>query len=87
MIKWVVIGVLGLIILSYMGIDVRKTIESPVTQTNIEYIKESASYIWEKYLATPIGYLWNEIFIDLIWDPLIEKLKGNRMEEMKLNTE
>ena len=74
MIKWIVIGVLGLIILSYLGFDIKKTVEAPLTQSNLEYAKNAVVYVWTKYLANPAKYLWNEIFIKLIWETAIENL-------------
>jgi hypothetical protein len=74
MIKWIIIALLGLIVLGYLGFDVRKAVEAPVTQTNIEYVKNAVIYVWGKYLARPASYLWNEIFIKLIWTKAVDVL-------------
>ncbi len=76
MIKWIIIFVIGLIVLGYLGFDIRKAVESPVAQTNLEYAKEAVSYVWTKYLAKPVKYVFNEIFIKYIWKPAIENLNN-----------
>ncbi len=30
---------------------------------------------WDKYLEKPAKYLWNEIFIKLIWSTAVDNLK------------
>ena len=88
MIKWIIICVIGLIILGNLGIDVKKAIDSEVAQSNLQYAKNIAVFIWDKYLEEPIKFLWNEIIVKYIWEYIKSffdsKLKGS---EMKLNTE
>lgn len=88
MIKWIIIFVIGLIVLGYLGFDIRKAVESPVAQTNLEYAKEAVSYVWTKYLAKPVKYVFNEIFIKYIWEPAIKNLndavKNKNNEEVRI---
>ena len=74
MIKWIIIALLGLIVLGYLGFDVKQAIESPTSQSNIGYAKSAVLYIWDKYLEKPAKYLWNDIFIKLIWTTAIDNL-------------
>lgn len=74
MIKWIIVLVIGLIILGYLGFDIRKAVEAPATQSNFEYVKNVSVYVWDKYLAKPAKYLWNDIFIDLIWNVAVDNL-------------
>ncbi len=76
MIKWIIISLIGLILLGALGFDVRKAVESPVTQSNLEYAKNVVVYVWNKYLQKPATFLWNEVFIKLIWNPGIDLLKS-----------
>jgi len=32
-------------------------------------------YVWNAYIAGPFDYLWNDIFIDLIWSAFIENME------------
>ncbi len=45
MIKWIIITLIGLIILGYLGFDVRSAVESPTSQSNISYVKNVVIYV------------------------------------------
>ena len=89
MIKWIVIALLGLIILGYLGFDVRKAIEAPTTQSNIEYAKNVVIYVWNKYLEQPAKFAWN-FFIKYIWSTAVDNLKkikdGDEVNYQKLQS-
>lgn len=75
MLKWIIIILIGLIVLGYLGFDIRRAVEAPASKSNIEYVKNAIVYVWNSYLARPAKYLWNEVFIKLIWDTAIDNLK------------
>jgi hypothetical protein len=75
MIKWIIILVVILLVLSYFGFSLRSLIDQPVTQDNFTYVATSTASVWDKYLRQPAGYLWNDVFINLIWDPAIYNLE------------
>lgn len=85
MIKWIVICLIGLIILGYLGFDIRKAVEAPASQSNIEYVKNIAEYVWNTYCAGPVKYLWNS-FVKLIWNTAINNLtnsfKGSEQDNL-----
>ena len=43
MIKWIVIVIIGLVVLGYLGFDVRKAVESPTSQSNDDWIFNRSS--------------------------------------------
>ena len=86
-IKFIVIIIIAIIILSYFGFDLRSIVEAPETQENIGYVWGGVVYIWENWLAGPISYLWNDIFIDLLWDSFIENLERIKGGETTTITE
>ena len=73
MIKWIILGVIALIILGYLGFDIRKAVEAPASKSNIEYVKNIIVYVWNTYLAGPVKYLWNT-FIKLIWNSAVDNI-------------
>jgi len=77
MIKTIIYIVIGVVILSYLGVDIKRAVESPTTRENFSYVTQAALWVWDKVLEKPLTYLWNEVVVDLIWDSLIEKLKNN----------
>lgn len=74
MIKWILIGVVALLILSYYGFSLRTLVSSPTTQDNFGYVATTTVSVWDTYLKQPATYLWNDVFIDLIWTPAIDNL-------------
>ncbi len=76
-IRLIVIIVIAIFILSYLGIDLKKEVESAQAQKNIGYVKALVITVWEKYLEKPATYLWN-IFINLIWEPSVKSLEKLR---------
>ena len=75
MIKWIIILVIVLLVLSYFGFSLRTLIDQPVTQDNFTYVATSTVSVWDQYLKQPAGYLWNNVFVSLIWDPAIYNLE------------
>ena len=72
--KWIILIIIALVVLGYLGFDVRKAIEAPTTQTNFSYVEGGVVYVWNNYLSIPASYLWNDVFIKLIWSTAIENL-------------
>ena len=71
----VLILIIALLILSYYGFDLKKTVEAPTTQSNFGYVIGIVKDTWHSYLAEPANYLWNDIFLKLIWRPSIRDLE------------
>jgi len=60
-IKWIIIIVIALIILSYYGFDVREAIESPTTQKNFNYVQQIVWNVWNNYLKDAVIFVWGII--------------------------
>jgi len=76
LIKWIILIVVALLILSYFGFNLRNLVNAPTTQDNFGYVASTTVTVWNSYLAKPAGYLWNDIFINLIWDPALQNLEN-----------
>ena len=74
-ISWVFLIIIAVIILSYLGFDLKSIIEGEQSQGNFAYLWNGGLYIWEQYLSSPILYFWNNIFIDLIWSSFTENME------------
>ena len=72
------IGVVAIFVLSYFKIDIKGVVESPTAQENVGYVKEGSKTVWEKYLKEPAEYLWNDIFVDLLWKAFVNNLERVR---------
>jgi uncharacterized protein YqhQ len=73
-IQLIILIVIGLLVLSYFGISLQGVVESPVGQSNLHYVTNGASYVWNNYLSAPFDYLWNTVFIGMLWSAFTENL-------------
>lgn len=84
LIKWIVIIVIAVIVLSYFGFDLRSIVESDATQNNLGYVWGGVVTVWNEYLSQPILYFWNNIFIDLLWNSFVDNM--GRIKEGRATT-
>ncbi len=75
LIKWIILIVIAVIVLSYFGFDLRAIIESDRTQNNLGYLWGLGVTVWNEYLSRPVLYFWNNIFIDLLWNSFVENME------------
>jgi hypothetical protein len=78
LIKWLVIILIAVIVLSYFGFDLRAIVGSETTQGNLDYLWGLGVIVWDEYLSQPILYFWNNIFMDLLWKSFIENMERIR---------
>lgn len=83
-IKFILLLIIFILILSYFNIDLRAIVESPQAQQNISYAKELAINIWntwlkplwDNYLSKPVLYFWQNIFIEILWKSFTQGLSA-----------
>lgn len=78
LVRLIIIIIIGIIVLSYFGFNLQDIIESPQTQGNIGYVWGGVVYVWNTYLAGPVLWFWNDIFIDLLWSSFIDNITAIR---------
>ena len=81
MIKYILIIVVALLVLSFFGFNLQSLIQNPTTQSNFSYVWQGITHVWNDYLAKPAYYLWHDIFLNLIWGPALDnllRLKNNQ---------
>lgn len=74
LIRTIILIVIALLVLSYFGLNIRSIINSPAGKDNFSFTQELMINTWNNYLKKPTTYLWNDIFLNLIWNPAIENL-------------
>ncbi|TAK58101.1 hypothetical protein EPO17_00315 [Patescibacteria group bacterium] len=77
-IKLIIIIVIGLIVLGYFGFDIQKIIDSPTVSKNLTYTKDLVVGVYQKYLARPLEYLWNKIFLNVLWAGFVNNMERIR---------
>ncbi len=73
-VRTIIIIVIALLVLSYFGFNIRAIVNSPAGHENFTYAQELMLNAWNNYLKRPVTYLFNDIFMKLIWNPAIENL-------------
>jgi len=74
MIKYIILGIILLLVVSYFGFSVQEVVEAPLTQNNFSYVWNGITYVWNQWLAAPILYFWHNIFVGLLWNSFIHNL-------------
>jgi len=74
LVKWIFLIILAVLILSYLGFDLRSFVESEGTQSNLQYVWGGVVHIWGTYLVGPFNYLWNDVFLGIIWSAFTENM-------------
>ena len=80
MIKWIVILILVLLVLSYFGISIQSVVNSPAGQSNFSYVGNGLVYIWNQYLSVPASWLWNNLG-QALWNAFVQgvnNIKANQ---------
>lgn len=74
MIKYIILALVAIIILSFFGYDLKAIIEAPITQNNLHYAGGGVTYVWNNYLKGPIEYFWKNIFVGILWNAFVHNL-------------
>ncbi len=64
-IKFIIIIIIAVLILSYYGISLQAVAESPTARANFGFIKELVLWIWTYILKTPVMFIWNVVLVPL----------------------
>lgn len=70
----IIVILIALLLLAYFGLNLRAIVNSPTFADNWSFLKGLAMDLWNNYLKGPLGYLWNTIFVPLIWQPAVHNL-------------
>ena len=83
----VVVLVIALLILSYYGISIRKTVQSPTGQDNFSYVWGGVTYVWATYLEQPLTYAYNIYINDFLKPSLadFQAINANRLPNAENN--
>ncbi|MCF7833948.1 MAG: hypothetical protein K9L98_04075 [Candidatus Pacebacteria bacterium] len=68
----------AVLILSYFKISIKDVVNSPEAQENIDYVSDSGKSVWDNYLKEPAEYVWNEVFVGLLWQSFINNMERVR---------
>lgn len=75
-IRAVLIIILALVVLSYFGFDGEEVIKSERVQDALNATGRFLSIVWHDFIVRPVLWIWNEVFIDIAWEKIIEPIVG-----------
>ena len=88
LISILLIIVIAILALSFFNIDLKTVAEKPQTQKNVSYVVDNSTSFWNTYLQKPASYLWNDIFINLLWNSFVDnmtRIKQDQPTTLQLN--
>lgn len=65
-----------LVLLAYLGLNLRSIVESQTFVDNWTFVKGIISTVWLDYLKQPVVYLFTKVFLPYIWEPSIRYLSS-----------
>lgn len=75
-IRTLVIVIIILVILGLAGVSVQHDIvENEGVQENTSYVWSGVVYVWDTYLAGPASFLWNDVFVGIIWQAFLNNMQ------------
>jgi len=84
--KTLVIIILILVALGMFGVNVEEDIAgNEDVRHNVSYVWTGVASFWNQYLSGPASYLWNDIFIGLIWESFIVNMQAIRNGQTPTN--
>ncbi|HEU5114969.1 MAG TPA: hypothetical protein VFT82_04365 [Candidatus Paceibacterota bacterium] len=73
MVKYIILAIIVILVLSFFGYDLKAIIEAPVTQNNIHYTWSGVTWVWD-HVKGPVLYLYNNVFIGILWQAFLSNL-------------
>ncbi|MCX6757991.1 MAG: hypothetical protein NTZ44_03880 [Candidatus Nomurabacteria bacterium] len=73
-----ILAFLLIFVLSYFHVDIQSTVENPQTQSNLNYVRGQTESLWTHYLAGPAHYIWQDIFVNLLWSAFVTNMQRIR---------
>lgn len=79
-IKWIVIIIAIILVLSYFNVNIEQFLQKPIVKDNFGFVTNKILYVWQNYLQKPARFVF-KFFIYYIWTPLIDGLERMRNGE------
>ncbi len=74
MFKYIFLSLIVIIVISFFGYDLQQIIEAPTTHNNLSYVWGGVTYVWNHFLERPLAYLWNKVFVGILWQAFVHNL-------------
>ena len=75
--RFIIIIAIILVVASYFfNFSVQDAVENEQTQENFGYISQNLQSLWDNHLSDPANYLWNDVFLGLIWSSFTSNMQN-----------
>lgn len=86
--RTLVVVILLIVALGMFGINIEEDIAgNEDVQDNVSYVSTGVAGFWNRYLREPAEYIWNDVFVNLIWDSFVLNMQRIRNGESATNFE
>lgn len=65
--KWIIVIVIAIGIVSYFGFDLKSIFESDTAKKNYAWFWNIVVYVWQHFLSMPAQWVWDNVVVDIIW--------------------
>lgn len=75
----IVLIIVAVVILSYLGFDLKKIFTSDMVQKNFSYVTGVIKNIWSNYLSVPFAFVWDEAakpLFQLMWKTFLSGIES-----------
>ncbi len=76
LVKQVILVTAGLILLAYLGLNLREIVESKTFTDNWHFIVDTMTNLWSNYLKVPVIYVYSKILLPYVWVPIFTYIKS-----------
>lgn len=82
-IKWIIVIIIGIFILTLLRVDIRGIVNSDVGQSNFNYLWELINqawnwlvWLWEEHLKEPFWVIVNALQLPRLWETFKDGIAG-----------
>lgn len=82
----IVLIVIAILLISYLGFDLKKIFTAPAVKNNFAYIWNFVEGIWTDYLSVPIMFLWEQLIrplFEIMWKAFMAGVEGIKKANLK----
>lgn len=85
LVKFLISVVIVIVFISMLGFDLQQdVIANETVQTNFSFVLDLVSNIWDNHLSSPVLHVWNNIIIEMLWEPFIQGvINGGFVEQIQ----
>lgn len=73
--KTVLIVIALVLVLSFFNINIKSTVDKPIFQQNIAFVKNGVVTVWSTYIGPYVSMIWNNAVVTYLFDAFTSNMK------------